>query len=106
MVSLGSTPVHDIEIVPAHNRLEVALVHDDERNLRVELAEVPHLAVLLRDKALGEHRQLDEEMALGKIEVWPKPAHGDTTIVPLERKFEWLVDTLVTVEREELRKQP
>jgi hypothetical protein len=106
MVSLRGTPVHVIEIVSTHNRLEVALVDNEERDLWVELSKAANLAVLLRDESLGEHSQLNEQAVLGEIEVGPKPAHGDTVLVPGEWEFEGLVDPLMTVEREELREDP
>jgi hypothetical protein len=106
MFSLRGLPVHDIEIVSTHNRLEVALVDNEQRNLRVELSKAANLAVLLRDESLGEHGQLNEKTVIGEIEVGPKPAHGNTALVPSEWEFEGLVDPLVTVEREELREDP
>jgi hypothetical protein len=106
MVSLGGTPVNDIEIVPTHNRLEIALVDDEEWNLGIELSKVADLAVLLRDEALGEHGELDEKAMLGQIEVGSKSAHRDAAFIPGEWKFERFVNPLVTVEREELRENP
>jgi hypothetical protein len=103
MFSLRGSPVYDIEIVLAHNRLEVALVDDEQWNFGIELSKVADLTVLFRDKSLGKHGQLDEEMVLREIEVGPESAHGYAMLVPGEWEFEGLVDPLVTVEREELR---
>jgi hypothetical protein len=106
MFSLRGSPVHDIEIVSTHNRLEVALVYNQERNLGIERAKVTNFAVLLRHESLGEDGQLDEEMLLGQIEVRSKATHRNAAIVPLERKLEGLIDPPVAVDREQLREDP
>jgi hypothetical protein len=103
MFSLSSSPVHVIEIVSTHNRLEVALVDNAQWNLWVELTKPANFTVLLRDEPLGEHGQLNEEMVLGQIEVRSKPSHRDAVFVPRDRELEGLVDPLVTVDGEELR---
>jgi hypothetical protein len=105
MVPLGGSTVHVIEIVPFQNRVKVALIDNEERDLGIELAEVTDLAILLRHQSLSEHGELDEEVLLGQIEVGAEPPHGYAALVPGERKLEWLVQPLVAVEGEKLREK-
>jgi hypothetical protein len=105
MVSLGGSTVHDIEIVSSQNRVKVALVDDEQWDLGIELAEVTHLAVLLRDQSLGEHSELDEEVLFGEIEVGTESLYRYPALVPCEGKLERLVEPLVAVESKELREE-
>jgi hypothetical protein len=85
--------------------VEVPLVHNQKRDLGVELAKATNLAILLRDQALLENGELYEETTLGKKEVGPKAANGYTLLVPVQRELQGFVDPLEAVQGEELRKE-
>src|SRR5918996_5906624 len=51
-----------------HQGAEITCVEELDPQLRVELAQVPQLAVLLSDQRLLQRRQLDVEVDLGQVE--------------------------------------
>jgi hypothetical protein len=100
--SLGGSTVNDTQIVLTEEFVEVTLVDHQKGNLGVELAEAANLAVLLRDQALLQNGEFDEEATLGKIEVRAKAAGGNALLIPVERKLQGFVDPLEAVQGEQL----
>ena len=93
-----------MKTVAQDQRVEVALVDHDQFDFGVELAKQANLLILFCDRALVEHRHLDEEVSGRQEEVRAKTAHGLTVFVPRERKLDGFVDPLYSVEAEQARK--
>jgi hypothetical protein len=85
--------------------VKVTLVHDEKRDLGVELAKATDLAVLLRHQALLKDGELDEETTRREIEVGAKAAHRHTLLVPVQRELQGFVDPLKAVESKQLREE-
>ena len=64
-------------------------MHD--RHLGIQLAHAPDLAVLARDQPLVRGRQLDEDTAVGQVEVGPEPGHRRAGVVPAQGELDRLV---------------
>jgi hypothetical protein len=103
--SLGGSTVHTTQVVLTKELVKVSLVHDEQRNLGIEITESPYLGVLLRRQALFEDRQFDEETPLGQKEVRSKAANGSSLFVPVQRELQGLVDPRESVEGEKLREE-
>jgi hypothetical protein len=103
--SLSGSTVHNTQVVLTEELVKISLVHDEERDLRIEIAESANLAVLLGRQALFENGQLNEEATLGQVEVGTKTTYGRAVFVPIEREFQGLVDPLETVESQQLGKE-
>ena len=76
----------------------VALVDDQERNLRIKGTKTSHLLILLGHQTLIQDGEFDKKSLLGEKEVRPKPTGGSAVIVPSQRKLEWLVNPRMTVQ--------
>jgi hypothetical protein len=88
-------PVFDQQIV------EIPLVEDLASNIRIELPETADLAVLLGDELLVHRGDLDVEIILRQIKVWPELLCDDPCCVPLDGERTWLVlpDDVVEVQK-------
>ena len=67
----------------ASRRGEVALVHDVDRHLRVELTHAPHLAVLAGDETLIRRRSSMNTPRSGQVEVRAEAGDGRALRIPV-----------------------
>ena len=95
-----------VQPVLDHEVQVVALVEDLAAHVRVQLAELPHLAVLLGDEALVHRGDLDVDALFGKVEVGRERANRGALLVPFDGKRRRLVVPLDVVEVEEARELP
>ena len=79
---------------------EGTLVHDDDRDLGIELPHASHLAVLAGDQPLVGRREFDEETPVGQPEVGPEAGHRRALLVPTQSEFHRLVLPTLLVEIE------
>ncbi len=83
--------------------LDVASIEELHSNLGVEAAELAKLAVLAGDERLLHHRDLDEEVLLGEVEVRRERADGAAFAVAFQDERVRLVVPRDPVVVEDLR---
>src|SRR5204863_942318 len=81
----------------------VAVVEQLDLDVRVQLAQAAQLAVLLRDQALFERRQLDVEIQFRQVEVGRESLHHPAVVGVAQRKAMWLVLPGQLIEVEDAR---
>src|SRR5215212_8243180 len=91
-----------LEPVLRHERQVIALVEDLAVDPRVELAQPPNLAVLLRDELLVQRRDLDVEVVRRQIEVGCEALRRAAVAVPFEIEGPGLVLPVDLIEVEQL----
>ena len=98
---------HDViwlfQAVLHQQMMEVPLVEDLAPHVRIQIAESPHLAVLLGDEFLVHRRDLDEEVIVREIEVGPELLNRRPRRIPLDHERTWLVLPRHRVEVEKAR---
>ena len=85
---------------------EVALVEDLAVDVRVLLAQLTHLAILLRDELLVHRGDLDVQLLVRKEEVRLEVARGSTGLIELDGEGVRFVLPLDSVEVEESGELP
>src|SRR3954451_7548940 len=79
------------QVVAVGERLDVAPVEHLDAHVRIQLAQAPHLAVLLRDERLLHRRHFDVEVLLGQVEVGGEGKAHLAVRPRLEHERMWLV---------------
>lgn len=90
-----------------HEEVEiVALVEHLALDVRMVLAQQPHLAVLFGDELLAHRCYLDVDIVLGQVEVRPEVLDRLPILVPVKGECVRFVFPVNAVEVEETRKFP